>query len=142
MTAASVLKTGCIIAYLTILFGSCYVRESGWKVLVYMIGADSGLQIISTVIMAVLLEIAPRFDVGQWQLGSGWAAACTSWTLGLFLVVALAIVGVMSPRIGYDPLYDPADLESIATESDAEHDDFYYFNRRATRSYLATSQRS
>lgn len=143
-------KTAGFSSWLALLFQACsicayicafhpgneFTFESAWKVLSCLIFVSSFLQAISTIAMAVLLETSGLFVSGNWRIGRSWAFATTSWTLSLMLILALIIVGVMTPN-EYEEFYD-TDFESVTTNDDEDenHDDFYYFNRQQRRNFL------
>jgi len=88
MSFAVVLEGMTLVAYIAILVGGRQKRETGWKVLSFLLLLTAVVQCASMAIVAYLYDHDDRFFAG-WRLDDSWALCTASWTL--LVVSALAI---------------------------------------------------
>jgi len=118
-------------------FGDRFTFLGGWKVIAVLQAVCVSSLIFATLTMDVILETSSRFRQGHWSLGRSWTFATVGWVLSLFIIMSLTIVGLMTSGDNSGELYC-SDLDSVTTiASGEERDDFYYYNRRTRRNYLA-----
>ncbi|KAI9759674.1 MAG: hypothetical protein M4579_002151 [Chaenotheca gracillima] len=89
MSFAVVLEGMTLVAYVTVLLGGRQKRETGWKVLGFLLVLTGAVQCAGMAIMAFLYNTDERF-IG-WRLDSSWILCTISWS-----TLVISAVGVVS----------------------------------------------
>ncbi|KAK2038308.1 hypothetical protein LZ31DRAFT_129834 [Colletotrichum somersetense] len=105
---STILHLASIVAFLVIMSGGKYKRETGWTVL-------SGLMILVGVVEFVLMGIVAylydndeQFQVPGWNLDTSWILCTISASVSVICAVGLGISAfVLPPEEGYEFLNDP-----------------------------------
>ncbi|KAI9727784.1 MAG: hypothetical protein M1834_007931 [Cirrosporium novae-zelandiae] len=89
MSFAVVIEGMTLIAYIVILAGGKQKRETGWKILVVLLGLGGAILCAAMAIVAYLYDNDDRFFVG-WKLDVSWILDTVSWSV---LVLSALVVG-------------------------------------------------
>ncbi|RDL37518.1 Uncharacterized protein BP5553_04951 [Venustampulla echinocandica] len=102
MSFAAVLEMATIVAYVMVLSGGKQKRETGWKLLTFLLVLVGLLQCTAMAIVAYLFDNDDRFFVG-WKLAKSWIFCIVSWVIAIISAAALSLsVYVFPPEGGYE----------------------------------------
>ncbi|KAA8896877.1 hypothetical protein FN846DRAFT_900216 [Sphaerosporella brunnea] len=96
MSFAVVLEGAIILAFITILMGGRTKRESGWKIMSFLLLLVAMMQCTSMALVAYLYDWDDRFFIG-WRLDISWIFTTVSWSVAFLLAVGLALSGLLIP---------------------------------------------
>ncbi|KAK9453064.1 hypothetical protein V1511DRAFT_506437 [Dipodascopsis uninucleata] len=82
-----------LISYVTLLFGSRQLRETGWKMVSILLSLVVFVQLVAMSVVVYMLNTDKNFQYESWRVGCSWAADTASWIIMLALVVFTLIVG-------------------------------------------------
>ncbi|KAG9239660.1 hypothetical protein BJ875DRAFT_86409 [Amylocarpus encephaloides] len=99
MSFAAVLEMVTIIAYITIIGGGKQKRETGWKVLAFMLVLVGVVQCASMAIVAYLFDNDDRFFDG-WQLDKSWILCTVSWSIAILSAAFISLSAFVFPSEG------------------------------------------
>jgi len=102
MSFAAVFELVTILAYCVVILGGKQKRETGWKVLGFMLMLVGIVQCASMAIVAYLFDNDDRFFVG-WKLDKSWILCTVSWCIAIISAGFLSLSAfVFSPEDGYE----------------------------------------
>jgi len=102
MSFAAVLELGTIVAYVIIIGGGRQKRETGWKVLAFMLMLVGIVQCAGMAIVAYLFDNDDRFFVG-WKLDKSWILCTVSWSIAVVSAALISLSAfVFSSEGGYE----------------------------------------
>ncbi|KAK0107256.1 hypothetical protein ONS95_003957 [Cadophora gregata] len=99
MSFAAVLELGTIVAYVIILGGGRQKRETGWKVLAFMLVLVGIVQCAGMAIVAYLFDNDDRFFVG-WKLDKSWILCTVSWSIAIISAALISLSAFVFPSEG------------------------------------------
>ncbi|KAG0651877.1 hypothetical protein D0Z07_1072 [Hyphodiscus hymeniophilus] len=102
MSFAAVLELATIVAYCVVILGGKQKRETGWKVLTFMLMLVGIIQCAAMAIVAYLYDNDDRFFAG-WKLDQGWILCTVSWSIAVLSAGFIALSAyVFPPEDGYE----------------------------------------
>jgi len=102
MSFAAVLELVTLVAYLVVILGGKQKRETGWKVLVFLLMVIGVVQCASMSIVAYLFDNDDRFFVG-WTLDKGWILCTVSWSIAVLSAAFISLSAFIFPsEDGYE----------------------------------------
>lgn len=102
MSFAAVVELVTLVAYVVVLLGGKQKRETGWKILVFMLVLVGVVQAASMSIVAYLYDHDEQFFPG-WRLDKGWIFCTVSWCISIVSAGCIAISAfAFSPEDGYE----------------------------------------
>ncbi|KAH7356799.1 hypothetical protein BKA65DRAFT_450622 [Rhexocercosporidium sp. MPI-PUGE-AT-0058] len=99
MSFAAVLELGTIVAYVIIIGGGKQKRETGWKVLGFMLMLVGIVQCAGMAIVAYLFDNDDRFFVG-WKLDKSWILCTVSWSIAVVSAALISLSAFVFPSEG------------------------------------------
>ncbi|KAH7407601.1 hypothetical protein BKA64DRAFT_424484 [Cadophora sp. MPI-SDFR-AT-0126] len=99
MSFAAVLELGTIVAYVIIIGGGKQKRETGWKVLAFMLMLVGIVQCAGMAIVAFLFDNDDRFFVG-WKLDKSWILCTVSWSIAVVSAALISLSAFVFPSEG------------------------------------------
>jgi len=90
MSFAAVLELVTVVAYIVVILGGKQKRETGWKVLCFMLVLVGVVQAASMSIVAYLYDNDEQFFPG-WKLDQGWILCTVSWSVA---VISAGLIGL------------------------------------------------
>jgi len=99
MSFAAVLELATLVAYVVVIIGGKQKRETGWKVLAFMLMLVGILQCASMAIVAYLFDNDDRFFVG-WKLDKSWILCTVSWSIAVFSAAFISLSAFVFPSEG------------------------------------------
>ncbi|CZR60462.1 uncharacterized protein PAC_10358 [Phialocephala subalpina] len=99
MSFAAVLELVTIVAYVVVLAGGKQKRESGWKVLSFLLVVVGLLQCASMAIVAYLFDNDDRFFIG-WTLDKSWILCTVSWSIAIVSAALISLSAFVIPSEG------------------------------------------
>jgi len=102
MSFAAVFELVTIVAYVVVMVGGKQKRETGWKVVVFMLVLVGVVQCAAMAIVAYLFDNDDRFFVG-WKLDDSWILCTVSWCIALVSAALLSLSAfVLDTEGGYE----------------------------------------
>ncbi|TVY78416.1 hypothetical protein LSUE1_G003709 [Lachnellula suecica] len=102
MSFAAVFELVTIVAYCVVILGGKQKRETGWKVLAFMLMLVGIVQCASMAIVAYLFDYDDRFFEG-WQLDKSFIMCTVSWSIAVISAAFLSLSAfVLPPEEGYE----------------------------------------
>jgi len=102
MSFAAVLEMVTLVAYIVVLLGGKQKRETGWKVLVFMLVLVGVVQAASMSIVAYLYDNDEQFFPG-WKLDKGWILCTVSWCISIVSAGFITLSAfAFPPEDGYE----------------------------------------
>jgi len=99
MSFAVVLEFATLVAYLVILIGGRQRRETGWKVLSFLLVIVGVFQCASMAIVAYLFDYDDRFFRG-WKLDNAWILCTISWSIAILSAAFISLSAYIFPSEG------------------------------------------
>jgi len=99
MSFAAVLELATIVTYVLILGGGKQKRETGWKVLVFMLALVGIVQCAGMAIVAYLFDNDDRFFVG-WKLDKSWILCTVSSSIAVASTAFVSLSAFVFPSEG------------------------------------------
>ena len=115
MSFAAVLELATLVAYLVVLIGGKQKRETGWKVLAFLLVVVGVLQCASMAIVvcfascpysevlmasqAYLFDYDDRFFEG-WKLDTAWILCTVSWSIAILSAAFITLSAYVFPSEG------------------------------------------
>lgn len=99
MSFAVVLEAITLVTYITIIAGGRQKRESGWKVLSFLLLLTGVVQCAGVAIIAYLYDHDDRFFPG-WRLDTSWVLCTVSWVICALCACGLGISAYVLPSEG------------------------------------------
>ncbi|KAH6722224.1 hypothetical protein DL95DRAFT_352035 [Leptodontidium sp. 2 PMI_412] len=99
MSFAAVLELATIVAFVIIIGGGKQKRETGWKVLGFMLMLVGIVQCAGMAIVAYLFDNDDRFFVG-WKLDKSWILCTVSWCIAVVSAALLSLSAFVFPSEG------------------------------------------
>ncbi|KAK0719748.1 hypothetical protein B0H67DRAFT_163099 [Lasiosphaeris hirsuta] len=108
MSLATVVDLAALVGFLVIMAGGKVKRESGWRILAFMLGVVAGLEFCAMALVSYLFDNDDFFLVPGYRLDTSWYLCMASAGIALFSAFGLAISAfVLPPEDGYEFLNDP-----------------------------------
>ncbi|PQE28301.1 hypothetical protein CJF32_00010532 [Rutstroemia sp. NJR-2017a WRK4] len=102
MSFAAVLELVTLVAYVVIILGGKQKRETGWKVLCFILVLVGAVQAASMSIVAYLYDNDEQFFPG-WKLDKGWILCTVSWCIAILSAAFISISAyAFPPEAGYE----------------------------------------
>ncbi|KAF7889781.1 uncharacterized protein EAF02_002196 [Botrytis sinoallii] len=102
MSFAAVVELVTLVAYVVVLFGGKQKRETGWKILAFLLVLVGIVQAAGMSIVAYLYDHDEQFFPG-WKLDKGWIFCTISWCLSIASAAGIAISAfALAPEDGYE----------------------------------------
>jgi len=102
MSFAAVLELSTIVIYAMVLLGGKQKRETGWRILTFMLMLVGIIQCAAMAIVAYLYDNDERFFAG-WKLDQGWILCTVSWSIAVLSAGFIALSAyVFPPEDGYE----------------------------------------
>lgn len=102
MSFAAVLELVTIVSYCVVILGGKQKRETGWKILTFMLMLVGVIQCAAMAIVAYLYDNDDRFFAG-WKLDKGWILCTVSWSISVLSASFIALSAhVFPPEDGYE----------------------------------------
>ncbi|KAI9849900.1 MAG: hypothetical protein M1837_000114 [Sclerophora amabilis] len=98
MSFAVVLEGMTFVAYITVLGGGRQKRETGWKVLGFLLLLTAVVQCAGMAIVAYLYEDDVRFS--GWSLDTSWILCTISWSLMVLSAIGVVASAYILPSEG------------------------------------------
>ncbi|TAQ89394.1 hypothetical protein B7494_g2285 [Chlorociboria aeruginascens] len=111
MSFAAVLELVTLVAYSVVIVGGKQKRETGWKVLTFMLVLVAVVQCASMAIVAYLYDNDDRFFVG-WRLDKAWILCTVSWSVALLSAGFISASAFIFPSEGGYELIPIPSLQS------------------------------
>ncbi|KAH8589424.1 hypothetical protein B0O99DRAFT_636851 [Bisporella sp. PMI_857] len=99
MSFTAAIELATLVAYLVVIAGGRQKRETGWKIMVFLLGVVGVLQCGAMSIVAYLYDNDERFFVG-WKLDNGWMLCTVSWSIIILSAVFLGLSAFIFPSEG------------------------------------------
>jgi len=93
------LELATLVAFVVLIVGGKQKRETGWRIVVYLLLLVGGLQCAGMSIVAYLFDNDDRFFAG-WELGTGFTLCTISWCTAIFTAVSLTLSALLFPEEG------------------------------------------
>lgn len=102
MSFAAVLELATMVAYLVVILGGKQKRETGWKVLAFMLLLVGAVQCASMTIVSYLFDNDDKFFVG-WKLDTSWILCTVSWSIAVLSAGFISLSAyIFPPEGGYE----------------------------------------
>lgn len=102
MSFAAVLELVTLVTFLVVVLGGKQKRETGWKVLAFMLMLVGVIQCAAMAIVAYLFDNDDRFFEG-WRLDKGWILCTASWCIAVLSAGFIALSAfIFPPEGGYE----------------------------------------
>ncbi|KAH8685763.1 hypothetical protein BGZ60DRAFT_523044 [Tricladium varicosporioides] len=99
MSFAAVLELVTIVAYLVILNGGKQKRETGWRILSFLLFLVGIVQCAGMAIVAYVFDNDERFFAG-WQLDKSWILCTVSWSIAMLSAAFISLSAFVFPSEG------------------------------------------
>jgi len=99
MSFAAVLELATLVAYVVVIMGGKQKRETGWRILVFMLMLVGVVQCASMAIVAYLFDYDDRFFVG-WKLDKSWILCTVSWSIAVLSAAFISLSAFVFPSEG------------------------------------------
>ncbi|CZT06390.1 hypothetical protein WAI453_006215 [Rhynchosporium graminicola] len=99
MSFAAVMELATIVTYVIVLGGGKQKRQSGWKLLSFMLVLVGIVQCAGMAIVAYLFDNDDRFFVG-WKLGKSWIFCTVSWSIAVISAAFISLSAFVFPAEG------------------------------------------
>ncbi|KAI9849972.1 MAG: hypothetical protein M1838_006230 [Thelocarpon superellum] len=99
MSFAVVLEGMTLVAYVAIMGGGRQKRETGWKVLSFLMVLTAVVQCASMAIIAYLYDNDERFFEG-WRLDTSWGLCTSSWAILVGSALTICVSAWVLPSEG------------------------------------------
>jgi len=99
MSFAAVLELATIVAYLMIIAGGKQKRETGWRVVAFLLVLVGVVQCGAMAIVAYLFDNDDRFFIG-WKLDNAWILCTVSWSIAIFSAAFITLSAFVFPEEG------------------------------------------
>lgn len=102
MSFAAVVEMATFVAYIVVILGGKQKRETGWKILSFLLMLMGVVQCASMAIVAYLFDNDDRFFVG-WTLDKAWALCTASWSIAVVSAGVISLSAyLLAPEDGYE----------------------------------------
>jgi len=99
MSFAALFELVTLVTFVVVLVGGRQKRETGWKVLVFLLVLVGVLQCASMAIVSYLFDYDDRFFVG-WKLDKSWILCTVSFGLAALSALFLSLTAYVLPSEG------------------------------------------
>lgn len=104
MSFAAAVEMATVIAYIVVILGGKQKRETGWRVLSFLLIIVGVVQCAAMAIVAYLFDNDERFFVG-WYLDKSWVLCTISWSIAIVSAGVLSVSAyILPPEDGYELL--------------------------------------
>ncbi|KIN06413.1 hypothetical protein OIDMADRAFT_17303 [Oidiodendron maius Zn] len=102
MSAAALFELVTLVAFFILITGGKQKRESGWRVMSFLLVLVGILQCASMAIVAYLFDNDDRFFVG-WKLSESWILCTVSWSVCMLSAAGICVSAYfLAPEGGYE----------------------------------------
>ncbi|KAI9805671.1 MAG: hypothetical protein M1833_005164 [Piccolia ochrophora] len=107
MSFAVVLEGMTLVAFIAILAGGRQKRETGWKILSFLLLLGSVVQCAGMAIVSYLFEHDEKFFAG-WKLDLSWIMCTVSWSVLVLCAAGISLSAYALPSEGgYELIPNP-----------------------------------
>jgi len=99
MSFAAVLELATLVAYVVVILGGKQKRETGWRILAFMLMLVGVVQCASMAIVAYLFDNDDRFFVG-WKLDKSFVLCTVSWSIAVLSAAFISLSAFVFPSEG------------------------------------------
>jgi len=99
MSFAAVLELATLVAYVVVILGGKQKRETGWRILAFMLMLVGVVQCASMAIVAYVFDTDDRFFVG-WKLDKSWILCTVSWSIAVLSAAFISLSAFVFPSEG------------------------------------------
>ncbi|RDW91140.1 hypothetical protein BP5796_02305 [Coleophoma crateriformis] len=102
MSFAAVFELATMVAYVVVILGGKQKRETGWKILGFLLVLVAVVQCAAMALVAYLFDNDDRFFVG-WKLDKSWILCTISWSIAIISAALISLSAfVFPPEDGYE----------------------------------------